>query len=181
MRCVCVCSDAQSCPTLCDFMDYSPPGSSVHGIFQARLWEWVATFYFRKSFQPWDLIGRWFLYHWATWKASSIHFSICKFSLSPSPPRERHVTLREGYSSCLSAIYSLLTRVLTPYLFLWAPSFLMQNEEIGLWAFRTVVHLDVEGFSNSHILCGLLFELLHFIRPSVWKLLEPSHTLYRLK
>ena len=30
------------CPTLCDPMDCSPPGSSVHGIFQARIMEWVA-------------------------------------------------------------------------------------------------------------------------------------------
>ena len=33
---------AQSCPTLCDHMDCSPPGSSVHGILQARILEWVA-------------------------------------------------------------------------------------------------------------------------------------------
>ena len=33
---------AQSCPTLCDTMDCSPPGSSVHGIFQARVLEWGA-------------------------------------------------------------------------------------------------------------------------------------------
>ena len=33
---------AQSCPTLSDLMDYSPPGSSVHGIFQARVLEWSA-------------------------------------------------------------------------------------------------------------------------------------------
>ena len=33
---------AQSCPTLCDPMDCSPPGSSVHEIFQARALEWVA-------------------------------------------------------------------------------------------------------------------------------------------
>ena len=32
----------QSCPTLCDPMDCSPPGSSVHGAFQARILEWVA-------------------------------------------------------------------------------------------------------------------------------------------
>ena len=31
----------QLCLTLCDPMDYSPPGSSVHGIFQARILEWV--------------------------------------------------------------------------------------------------------------------------------------------
>ena len=33
---------AQLCLTLCDPMDWSPPGSSVHGIFQARILEWVA-------------------------------------------------------------------------------------------------------------------------------------------
>ena len=32
---------AQSCPTLCDPTDYSPPGFSVHGILQARILEWV--------------------------------------------------------------------------------------------------------------------------------------------
>ena len=32
---------AQSCPTLCDPIDSSLPGSSVHGIFQARVLEWV--------------------------------------------------------------------------------------------------------------------------------------------
>jgi len=33
---------AQSCPTLCDPVDCSPPGSSVRGILQARILEWVA-------------------------------------------------------------------------------------------------------------------------------------------
>ena len=32
----------QSCPTLRNPMDYSPPGSSIHGIFQARVLEWGA-------------------------------------------------------------------------------------------------------------------------------------------
>ena len=32
---------AQSCPTLCDLVDRSPPGSSVHGILQARILEWL--------------------------------------------------------------------------------------------------------------------------------------------
>ena len=36
------CSVAQLCPTLCNPMDCSPPGSSVHGILQARILEWVA-------------------------------------------------------------------------------------------------------------------------------------------
>ena len=39
----------QSCPTLCDPMDCSPPGSSVRGILQARILEWVAMPSSRKS------------------------------------------------------------------------------------------------------------------------------------
>ena len=35
---------AQSCLTLCGPMDYSPPGSSVHGILQARILEWIAIY-----------------------------------------------------------------------------------------------------------------------------------------
>ena len=34
--------DVQLCPALCNPMDYSLPGSSIHGIFQARVLEWVA-------------------------------------------------------------------------------------------------------------------------------------------
>ena len=44
----------QSCPTLCDPLDCSPAGSSVHGIFQARILEWVATSYSRGYSQPED-------------------------------------------------------------------------------------------------------------------------------
>ena len=39
---VCGSSVTQLCLTLCNLMDYSPPGSSAHGIFQARVLEWVA-------------------------------------------------------------------------------------------------------------------------------------------
>ena len=37
-----MCSLVQLCPTLCDPIDHSPLGFSVHGIFQARILEWVA-------------------------------------------------------------------------------------------------------------------------------------------
>ena len=43
---------AQSCPTLCNSMDCSLPLSSVHGIFQARVLEWVAISFSRGSSQP---------------------------------------------------------------------------------------------------------------------------------
>ena len=45
---------AQSCLTLCDPMDCSLPGSSVHGIFQATVLEWVAIFFSRGASQPRD-------------------------------------------------------------------------------------------------------------------------------
>jgi len=45
---------AQSCPTLCDPMDHSLPGSSLHGILQARVLEWVAISLSRGSSWPRD-------------------------------------------------------------------------------------------------------------------------------
>ena len=48
----------QSCPTLCDPMDCSPPGSSVHGTFQARILEWVAISFSRGSSLPSELPGK---------------------------------------------------------------------------------------------------------------------------
>ena len=45
---------AQSCPTLCNPVDCSPPGSSVHGILQARILEWVAISFSRGSSWPRD-------------------------------------------------------------------------------------------------------------------------------
>ena len=67
---------AQSCPTLCDPMECSLPGSSVHGIFQARILEWVAVSFSRGSSQPRNqtcisqlLHCRQIFYHWATGEA----------------------------------------------------------------------------------------------------------------
>ena len=45
---------AQSCSTLCDPMDWKPPGSPLHGIFQVRTLEWVAIPFFRGSSRPKD-------------------------------------------------------------------------------------------------------------------------------
>ena len=67
----------QSCITLRDHMDCSPPGCSVHGIFQELILECVTVSYSRGSSQHRDqtclsCICRWILSHWATWKA---HYS----------------------------------------------------------------------------------------------------------
>ena len=60
----------QLCLTFCDPMDCSLPGSSVHGILQARILEWVATPFSKGSFPTQgssshllSCIGRWILYH----------------------------------------------------------------------------------------------------------------------
>ena len=67
----------QSRPTLCDPLDYSPPGSSVHGILQDRILEWVAIPFSRGSCWARDqtrvsCTGRWILYHQATRKTQNI-------------------------------------------------------------------------------------------------------------
>ena len=75
---VCGCSLTKSCPTLWDPMDCSPPGSSVHGISQARILELVTISFSRGSFRPRDQILHWqqSLYHWTTreaqWKAYNL-------------------------------------------------------------------------------------------------------------
>ena len=66
----------QSCPTLCESMDSSPPNSSVHGLFPIRILDWIVMSFSRESSWLRDqthvfcisCIGRWILYHWVTWK-----------------------------------------------------------------------------------------------------------------
>ena len=69
--CVCVCvfvcvhvKSLQSCPTLCNPMDCSPPGSSVHGILLARILEWVSMSSSRASSRPRDQTCISCLLHW---------------------------------------------------------------------------------------------------------------------
>ena len=68
--CAVLCLVAQSCPILCDIMDDSPPGFSVHGSLQARILEGVTMPSSRASSRPMDqtqapCIGR-SLSHWTT-------------------------------------------------------------------------------------------------------------------
>ena len=64
----------QSCPILCDPMDYSLPGSSFHGIFQARVLEWVAISFSRGSSRPrdWTQVSPFAGRCWATWEAHTL-------------------------------------------------------------------------------------------------------------
>ena len=82
-RHICTRMHAQSCQTLCNPVDYSQPGSSVHEISQARIMEWVAISYSRGLSQPRDLtrvswvscLDRWIFYHCTTWEVP-IHTQI---------------------------------------------------------------------------------------------------------
>ena len=74
--CICCycCLVAKLCPTLCDPIDCTPPGPSVHGISPARILEWVAISFSGWSSWPRDqtcvsCISRWILY-WATREAN---------------------------------------------------------------------------------------------------------------
>ena len=87
-------SKSHVCATLSDSMDCSPPGSSVHGISQARILEWVAISFSRGSSRIWDrtwcpvspaLAGR--FYHWATWEARGL---IKTQIAEPHPPPPPH-------------------------------------------------------------------------------------------
>ena len=72
----------QSCPTLCNPINWSPPGSSIHGILQARVLEWVAISFSRESSKPRDqtrvsqIPGRCFNL-WATREAPFNQYIYC--------------------------------------------------------------------------------------------------------
>ena len=77
-NCVRVCAKSlESCLTLCNPMHCCLPGSSVHGVLQARILAWLVLSFSRESSQPRDrtqvsyisCIGRWVLYHYTTWEA----------------------------------------------------------------------------------------------------------------
>ena len=74
------------CPTLCDPMDSSLPGSAVHGIFQAKILEWAAISFSRGSSQPRDqtwvsCVGDRRFTVWATNPSTTSHFSFSWCSL----------------------------------------------------------------------------------------------------
>ena len=74
MPCCCWYLVTKLCLNLCNPKDCSPPSSSVHGILQARILEWITIFCSRGSYWPQaqtciSCIGRQILYHWATRKA----------------------------------------------------------------------------------------------------------------
>ena len=66
---------AQSCPTLCDPMDCSLPGFSIHEILQARILEWVAISFSRRSSWPrnWTQVSHIVARRFTIWATREIH------------------------------------------------------------------------------------------------------------
>ena len=90
----------QSCLTLCDSTDYSSPGSSLHGIFQARVLEWVATSFSRgyswSRDQTWvsHIVGRRFTI-WATREAlTTTSKRFMEYITHPSNERDSYHEIR---------------------------------------------------------------------------------------
>ena len=92
----------QLCPTLCDPMDYNLPGSSVHGILQARILKWAAMPSSRGSPRPRDqsrvswvsCTGRWVLSTSATWEVP-LYRAALQLDLFPPPVHSGTLSLRK--------------------------------------------------------------------------------------
>ena len=104
---------AQSCPTLFDSIDYSPPVSFVHGIVQARILQWVAIPFSKGSSWPRDgtwescISGRFFII-WATNKGEvlvTMNISTCQ---NPSWHRDPRSYYQCSWVSTFKEIYLLL-------------------------------------------------------------------------
>ena len=116
MACCCRCLVAQSCLTLCHPMGCSPPGSSVHGILQARILEGVAMFSSKRFSQPkyrtWiaciSCTAGGFFYHWAmgkAWNLRGVYMLWYQVAHMPtcSAAREPHMGLQVGFFSFFKA------------------------------------------------------------------------------
>ena len=77
-----LCLVALLCPTLCDPMDHNPPGSSVRGLLQARILEWVAAPFSRESSQPRNLTQVSCISHQLSYQGNPIFLYIATRSVS---------------------------------------------------------------------------------------------------
>ena len=123
-----VCSVTQSCPTLCNPMDSSPPGSPAHGIPQARILEWVSLPFSRASSwhrdQTWVFcIGGRFFTIWATREASKNTGVGCHVLLQGISPtqgtickvkkkKKRHIYSRKKHTNIQKTENPILTFLL---------------------------------------------------------------------
>ena len=97
----------QLCPTLCDPMDCSLPGSSVHGIFQAMVLEWIAISFSRWSSRPrdWTQVSRIVDRSFTTWATREPHLEAQFASANPKFPFLPSPTHPPPWQLLISSLY----------------------------------------------------------------------------
>ena len=106
------CMRAQSCLTLWDPKDCSLPGSSVHGILQARILERVAVSFSRGLSRPRDwtrisCIGRRILYHWATWEELSHPWTLPQSIIRTKPVSKTSLATKSSVSKVPTLLHGV--------------------------------------------------------------------------
>ena len=154
----------QSCPTLCDTIDSSPPGSSIPGILQARIVEWVAISFSTALYMGLSLAS--IIY---PPPVSSLH-------LRPSSPKS--LTLVNSFTLCLKPWHhsSLSMDNLRAF---WSSFFFLPIFKIFFFSFSTPVISQLSqpevGFCDNIFASGVWYSIFYF-----FKLLTPLMSFFWL-
>ena len=142
---------------LCDPIDCSPPDWSVHGIFQARIMEWIAISYSRGSSWPKDwtrfsccfCIGSQILYYWATWEAHPDGPTSLIFSFFSRPLSFTEENLRsESSILCCGQLFLFLLYFLQIEKCQYTQSvFFLDNKTV--WSFSSLLQFCCAQFCIS--------------------------------
>ena len=147
-------SVTQSCLTLCDPMDCSPPGSSVHGILQARILEWVAISFSRRSSQSRDrtcvscIAGRFFTTE-PPGKPQQIYRQLC------NPHSQASTPSHPGTPSLQAVQFSSVQSLSRVRLFVnpWTEACQASLSITNSWSLLTLMSIELVMPSNHLILC----------------------------
>ena len=147
-----MCLVAKSCPTLCNPMDYSPPGSSVHGIFQARILEWVAISFSRGSSWPRDQTCVSCIVRQTLYLGSQVQsLQVCKVQpnkgqLRLKETRQTHFPVGKG-SKILKTCFKTTTICFLAIKYLH--SFHMQNSLISFLSLKSLIYFASSSQSKT--------------------------------
>ena len=162
---ICICyvyvgAQSLSRVRLSDSMDHSPPGSSVHGISQAWTQKWVAVSSSRASFRPRDwtcisgvsCIGRWILYHCATWKAMFVYTYIHTYT---------------GYAGIFLRIFeSIFMKIFILFMYVCLGLVCVMLDSKWVWMYFFLFHFLKELLWNWYSV--LLEYLVEFLSETIW-------------
>ena len=160
------CVVTQLCLTLCDPMDCSPTGSSVHGILQSRILEWVAIPFSRGIFLTWGsnmglLHWRWILYCLSQQGSPTSPFVIFQWTVPPSSCFSNSDTLMSSLTLLLTtpvSNHSLNSMILIfPLLYL-----------VALHSFGHCFVVDIQVYFFLQIIGRIIFGITSSFRLISW-------------